>query len=88
MGSYDPCFSCPLPDCDDQSPACPAKAAWGRAERLRKHGLPVDPELAEAKRWYYREVYYPAYEARRTEAGLPAREWTAKRAAARREAAR
>lgn len=71
MASADPCFTCPLADCDDRSPACPARQAWGSAERLRRQGKPVPAQTLELKRWFYNNVYYPEYWARRAEAGTP-----------------
>lgn len=52
----DPCFTCPLPDCDDTSPRCALKRAKGEYRRqVEKIGAEnVSPELRAANTAAYR----------------------------------
>lgn len=53
-----PCFSCPLPDCDDKSSRCPLRKILSRESVMRRQGVPVSQELRQQRSIAYREIYY------------------------------
>lgn len=53
-----PCLSCPLPDCDDQSPRCLLRRAFSDERTARNRGISFDEDLKRRRSIAYNELYY------------------------------
>lgn len=54
-----PCFSCHLPDCDDESYRCPLRRATRFFQSATRRGDPISDELRRARNIAYAELYRP-----------------------------
>ena len=63
-----PCFSCPLPDCDDKLSLCPLRQILSRESTMRRQGVKVSQTLRQHRSIAYREIYYWERRVRREEA--------------------
>lgn len=52
-----PCFSCALPDCDDQDRKCGLRRALAAYRVCLEKKMPVSPSVREAKNIAYNELY-------------------------------
>lgn len=60
-----PCLSCPLPDCDDESPKCPLRRILSMESSFRRRGEAVPEELRRKRTIAYQEIYGLARNERR-----------------------
>ncbi|WP_313193077.1 hypothetical protein [Shinella zoogloeoides] len=60
-----PCLSCPLPDCDDESPKCPLRRILSRESAMRRRGEAVPDDLRRDRTIAYQEIYGEARNERR-----------------------
>lgn len=66
----DPCFNCPLPDCDEESPRCALKRANAAYSQWKKRGqlAEMPPAVRQGHNaWYH--AYKLERDARRSESG-------------------
>ncbi|ADZ70088.1 hypothetical protein [Polymorphum gilvum] len=52
-----PCFSCKLPDCDDQSSDCGLRRACNAYRRCIKKGEEISQEMRAKYNIAYKEIY-------------------------------
>ena len=53
-----PCLSCPLPDCNDESPKCPLRRILSKESCMRRRGEFVPEDLRHQRSIAYYEIYH------------------------------
>jgi hypothetical protein len=55
--SVHPCFSCTLPDCDDENRRCGLRRAIANYRSCLDRKTPIPPEVRQARNIAYMEIY-------------------------------